>query len=263
MQLDDVVHVNTTGALSLPPSPHPPPQGHGWRRPCGGASAGSTAASPPTGTPTRSCPPPHSHRFALRPMAKIPGITTHIRGNLFRCMGRLCPAPPWAEGCRVPPPPPRRPPPPQQLFAIIQGGLNHDLRTKCIDEMVRRHAPGYAIGGVCERGGKPWPLPRPRPRPQGSAAGRRRTSSGASSPTAPPASPATRCPLPSDRSKGRPRCPSPGIAVSRSSNRHRPHCPTRPRPEGWVHAPSPPVPTLFMTPGLSAGSGSLLLQCFS
>jgi len=38
--------------------------------------------------------------------------------------------------------------PNQQLFAIIQGGLNHDLRTKCIDEMVRRHAPGYAIGGL-------------------------------------------------------------------------------------------------------------------
>ncbi|GAA5800357.1 queuine tRNA-ribosyltransferase [Helicostylum pulchrum] len=36
----------------------------------------------------------------------------------------------------------------QNLFAIIQGGLNIDLRKKCIDEMVKRDTPGYAVGGL-------------------------------------------------------------------------------------------------------------------
>ncbi|GBB95501.1 hypothetical protein RclHR1_02550013 [Rhizophagus clarus] len=36
----------------------------------------------------------------------------------------------------------------QNLFAIIQGGLNIDLRKKCIEEMVKRDTPGYAIGGL-------------------------------------------------------------------------------------------------------------------
>eukprot|EP01012_Entosiphon_sulcatum_P056589 TRINITY_DN80283_c0_g1_i1.p1 TRINITY_DN80283_c0_g1~~TRINITY_DN80283_c0_g1_i1.p1 ORF type:complete len:390 (+),score=52.51 TRINITY_DN80283_c0_g1_i1:274-1443(+) len=38
----------------------------------------------------------------------------------------------------------------QQLFAIIQGGLNPELRTACIEEMVKRdaHLGGYAIGGL-------------------------------------------------------------------------------------------------------------------
>ncbi|KAG8891853.1 hypothetical protein FRB99_003286, partial [Tulasnella sp. 403] len=38
----------------------------------------------------------------------------------------------------------------QNLFAIIQGGLDHDLRDKCLDEMIKRRGniPGYAIGGL-------------------------------------------------------------------------------------------------------------------
>jgi tRNA-guanine family transglycosylase len=36
----------------------------------------------------------------------------------------------------------------QNLFAIIQGGLDTDLRRKCVDEMVKRDTPGYAIGGL-------------------------------------------------------------------------------------------------------------------
>ncbi|RKP17531.1 queuine tRNA-ribosyltransferase-like protein, partial [Rozella allomycis CSF55] len=36
----------------------------------------------------------------------------------------------------------------QHLFAIIQGGLDYDLRGKCIEEMVKRDLPGYAIGGL-------------------------------------------------------------------------------------------------------------------
>ncbi|KAG8948533.1 hypothetical protein FRC04_009743 [Tulasnella sp. 424] len=38
----------------------------------------------------------------------------------------------------------------QNLFAIVQGGLNHDLRDKCLDGMVSRKddVAGYAIGGL-------------------------------------------------------------------------------------------------------------------
>ncbi|KAI9487096.1 MAG: queuine tRNA-ribosyltransferase [Benjaminiella poitrasii] len=36
----------------------------------------------------------------------------------------------------------------QNLFAIIQGGLNTELRKQCIEEMVKRDTPGYAVGGL-------------------------------------------------------------------------------------------------------------------
>ncbi|KAJ1973194.1 Queuine tRNA-ribosyltransferase catalytic subunit 1, partial [Dimargaris cristalligena] len=36
----------------------------------------------------------------------------------------------------------------QNLFPIIQGGLDPDLRRACLAEMIRRDAPGYAIGGL-------------------------------------------------------------------------------------------------------------------
>ncbi|XP_065646597.1 queuine tRNA-ribosyltransferase catalytic subunit 1 isoform X2 [Hydra vulgaris] len=36
----------------------------------------------------------------------------------------------------------------QNLFPIIQGGLDLQLRTECIKEMVKRNMPGYAIGGL-------------------------------------------------------------------------------------------------------------------
>ncbi|XP_053299406.1 queuine tRNA-ribosyltransferase catalytic subunit 1 [Pleuronectes platessa] len=36
----------------------------------------------------------------------------------------------------------------QNLFAIIQGGLNVDLRKACLDEMTQRDVPGFAIGGL-------------------------------------------------------------------------------------------------------------------
>ncbi|KAG0261016.1 hypothetical protein BG011_001435 [Mortierella polycephala] len=36
----------------------------------------------------------------------------------------------------------------QNLFAIIQGGLDPALRKQCIEEMVKRDTPGYAIGGL-------------------------------------------------------------------------------------------------------------------
>ncbi|CAH1756036.1 12448_t:CDS:2 [Entrophospora sp. SA101] len=38
----------------------------------------------------------------------------------------------------------------QNLFAIIQGGLDADLRKKCLQEMIKRDTPGYAIGGLSE-----------------------------------------------------------------------------------------------------------------
>lgn len=36
----------------------------------------------------------------------------------------------------------------QNLFAIIQGGLDMDLRRECVREMVKRDLPGYAVGGL-------------------------------------------------------------------------------------------------------------------
>lgn len=38
----------------------------------------------------------------------------------------------------------------QNLFAIVQGGLDPELRAQCLDEMVRRkdHVAGYAVGGL-------------------------------------------------------------------------------------------------------------------
>ncbi|KAG2471343.1 queuine tRNA-ribosyltransferase catalytic subunit 1 [Polypterus senegalus] len=36
----------------------------------------------------------------------------------------------------------------QNLFAIIQGGLNPELRKKCLEEMTKRDVPGFAIGGL-------------------------------------------------------------------------------------------------------------------
>lgn len=36
----------------------------------------------------------------------------------------------------------------QNLFPIIQGGLDVELRKKCVAEMVKRNANGYAIGGL-------------------------------------------------------------------------------------------------------------------
>ncbi|KAL4659203.1 queuine tRNA-ribosyltransferase isoform X1 [Arapaima gigas] len=36
----------------------------------------------------------------------------------------------------------------QNLFAIIQGGLNAELRHVCLEEMTKRDVPGFAIGGL-------------------------------------------------------------------------------------------------------------------
>ena len=36
----------------------------------------------------------------------------------------------------------------QNLFCIIQGGLNLELRRMCCREMVKRDTPGIAIGGL-------------------------------------------------------------------------------------------------------------------
>lgn len=36
----------------------------------------------------------------------------------------------------------------QNLFCIIQGGLNLDLREICTKEMLKRGTPGIAIGGL-------------------------------------------------------------------------------------------------------------------
>lgn len=36
----------------------------------------------------------------------------------------------------------------QNLFPILQGGLDPELRSICAHEMLKRHANGYAIGGL-------------------------------------------------------------------------------------------------------------------
>lgn len=36
----------------------------------------------------------------------------------------------------------------QNLFAIIQGGTDLEMRKKCCADMVERNTPGYAIGGM-------------------------------------------------------------------------------------------------------------------
>ena len=38
----------------------------------------------------------------------------------------------------------------QNLFAIVQGGLDSQLRDECLDEMIKRkdRVAGYAIGGL-------------------------------------------------------------------------------------------------------------------
>ena len=36
----------------------------------------------------------------------------------------------------------------QNIFPIVQGGLDAAPRIKCSDEMVKRNAPGFAIGGL-------------------------------------------------------------------------------------------------------------------
>ncbi|HVP11439.1 MAG TPA: tRNA guanosine(34) transglycosylase Tgt [Phycisphaerae bacterium] len=62
----------------------------------------------------------------------------------------------------------------QALFGIVQGGLDLDLRCRCLDELVAIDFPGYAVGGLSV-GEKPeqtvqllqqfaWKLPRERPR---------------------------------------------------------------------------------------------------
>jgi queuine tRNA-ribosyltransferase len=38
--------------------------------------------------------------------------------------------------------------PDQALFAIVQGGLDLELRTQCAEQLVRLDFPGYAIGGL-------------------------------------------------------------------------------------------------------------------
>jgi tRNA-guanine family transglycosylase len=36
----------------------------------------------------------------------------------------------------------------QNLFCIIQGGLDLDMRRECCEEMVKRDTPGIALGGL-------------------------------------------------------------------------------------------------------------------
>ncbi len=46
--------------------------------------------------------------------------------------------------------------PKQALFGIIQGSTYNDLRKECVEELVKRDLPGYAIGGVSVGEGAEW-----------------------------------------------------------------------------------------------------------
>ena len=50
----------------------------------------------------------------------------------------------WLDRCVAA----HRKPESQNLFCIIQGGLDLQLRKKCCEEMVKRDTPGIAIGGL-------------------------------------------------------------------------------------------------------------------
>jgi queuine tRNA-ribosyltransferase catalytic subunit len=50
----------------------------------------------------------------------------------------------WLDRCIVAHKYPDR----QNLFCIIQGGLDLDLRRQCCEEMVQRDTPGIALGGL-------------------------------------------------------------------------------------------------------------------
>lgn len=36
----------------------------------------------------------------------------------------------------------------QNLFPIVQGGIDADLRKRCLEKLVEKDANGYAIGGL-------------------------------------------------------------------------------------------------------------------
>jgi len=53
----------------------------------------------------------------------------------------------------------------QNLFAIVQGGLDPELRDRCLDAMIERkdNVAGYAIGGLSggeEKGGPSSTMPK-------------------------------------------------------------------------------------------------------
>lgn len=50
----------------------------------------------------------------------------------------------WIDRCIVAHQRPKE----QSLFGIVQGGLDSKLRDKCLDAMIERNLPGYAIGGL-------------------------------------------------------------------------------------------------------------------
>jgi queuine tRNA-ribosyltransferase catalytic subunit len=36
----------------------------------------------------------------------------------------------------------------QNLFPIVQGGIDVDMRIRCLEQLIKRDANGYAIGGL-------------------------------------------------------------------------------------------------------------------
>ncbi|NXW84606.1 TGT ribosyltransferase, partial [Alopecoenas beccarii] len=89
---------------------------------------GGHTPTPPQGTP------------ATPPRSPIIGVTPPCPLLLS-----VCPPPSvrWLDRCLAAHPPPQR----QLLFAIVQGGLDPALRTRCLP-MTARPVPGFAIGGL-------------------------------------------------------------------------------------------------------------------
>ena len=56
----------------------------------------------------------------------------------------MCPVPRWIDRCIKA----HSRPSEQNLFAIIQGGLDPELRKISLEQLVARDTPGYAIGGL-------------------------------------------------------------------------------------------------------------------
>ncbi|PIO36894.1 hypothetical protein AB205_0049510 [Aquarana catesbeiana] len=111
----------------------------------------------------------NTYHLGMRPgpevMKKVNGLHGFMnwdRNLLTLLFPVKCNMATWCTGRPPPPHPPpeisirwldrclaaNKHPEKQNLFAIIQGGLDAQLRKKCLEEMTKRNVPGFAIGGL-------------------------------------------------------------------------------------------------------------------
>ena len=74
--------------------------------------------------------------MVLDHVVALPNDAETVRDAMWRSVR-------WAERCRLAQ---RRPD--QALFAIVQGGLDAELRVECATELAKLDFPGYAVGGL-------------------------------------------------------------------------------------------------------------------